>query len=84
MFDELLSHPFCCRIFVITTDQEFLLIQCIHIRNTEAEEAQSSLALIQRAENAPSGKDGKRVLEVPLGIEAVGKYKKALMFYHKL
>ena len=35
------------------------------------------------AENAPSTKDGKKVLEVPLGIEAIGKYKKALMFLHE-
>ena len=35
------------------------------------------------AENAPSSKNGKKkILEVPIGIEAVNQYKKVLMYLH--
>lgn len=34
------------------------------------------------AENAPSNKSGKKVLVVPLGIEAVNQYRKVLMYLH--
>ncbi|KAL9536707.1 hypothetical protein MBANPS3_012434 [Mucor bainieri] len=47
----------------------------------------SDLILLQTAENAPSSKTGsKKIIDVPLGVEVVNQYKKALIFlyYYKL
>ncbi|KAG2211324.1 hypothetical protein INT46_009226 [Mucor plumbeus] len=47
------------------------------------ENEDSRLTLLQMAENAPSSKNGKKkILEVPIGIEAVNQYKKVLMYLH--
>ncbi|KAK9718278.1 hypothetical protein K7432_005624 [Basidiobolus ranarum] len=49
---------------------------------TEENDDTQQLSLIQMAENAPSSKNGGKIVEVPIGIEAVNQYKKALMYLH--
>ncbi|OAD74103.1 hypothetical protein PHYBLDRAFT_63946 [Phycomyces blakesleeanus NRRL 1555(-)] len=60
--------------FVIAFFKEFALKQAYT----------KSVSVDRFAENAASNKNGsKKVIEVPLGIEAVSQYKKFLMFLHE-